>query len=320
VSEISKLVYTPQEAASLTAQMVRGMQEHLTDGITTGISGLDSFMLPFGAGDLVTIIGYTSHGKTSWMNFLIRNALAQIKPGECIVKCTWEQSVEQDTLYWIANDAHMSISTMVRGNFNEAAWKIFMHSYQKRVSVPLFIVGHSSVESAGQKKIRPRLTMANVTEACEYIMNSVTDQKYKIKMVALDYLQRIRPDPRDGQDRRIQMIEAVNRSKDLGVGLGCPVLLNVQARREVNDRQYKQPNIDDGQETSNIEQSSDFAMSLWYPIKTEKPGSILSGITVDESYMSLTLLKQKFGKAPVTIPLNFKPAECHFSDYNTILP
>lgn len=106
-------------------------------------------------------------------------------------------------------------------------------------------------------------------------------------------------------------MEAVNKAKDLAISFGCPVVLGVQAGRQILDREYKLPRIDDGQESSNIEQSSDKVISLWYPIKTEMPGDRIEGIPyeVSENLLICGLIKQKLGIAPVIIPLFVNPAK-----------
>ena len=322
---IGEIVYTPQEAAALTAQMVqdlKGRNEY--EGIESGLPDLDKFMLPLRGPILTTIIAYTSWGKTSWMNHFAKQALDICKEGDCVVKCTWEQSVEEDTMYWIAGDSKISVSTLVKGGMGDNDWDKFMKSYKKRAVAPLWIVGHSSVDSRSNSKIRPRLTMTNVMQACEYIMNEATSGKNEIKFVVLDYLQRIRPDKSDGNTRRIQMVEAVNKAKDLAIALGVPVMLGVQSKRDVLDRDYKQPRIDDGQETSNIEQSSQVIMSLWYPIKTEMEGKEVmindEAYTVNKNLISLAVLKQTWGVAPVVVPMYFDPERATFGSMTHNLP
>ena len=117
----------------------------------------------------------------------------------------------------------------------------------------------------------------------------------------------------DGGTRREQMMEAVNLSKDLAVAYGCPVLLGVQASRETLERDDKVPTIQDGQETSNIEQSADVAFGCWYPIKTEKPNAAINGYAVTKNLFVLRLLKQKLGPAPETFMTYVDPERRTFA-------
>jgi replicative DNA helicase len=312
-SNVERLIYSPQQAAARTSELVKEFKDGtLKEGIKTNISSIDSRMLPFLPGELVTVLAYTSHGKTSWMNYVARQALKDIKENEVVIKCTWEQSVEEDTLYWIANDSGIPITKLVLG-VDDTEWDVFMQSYTKRATTPLWIIGHSSIESQKQKRIRPRMTMTNITQACEYIMNQATDSDFKVKLVVLDYLQRIRPDPSDGDTKRLQMMEAVNKAKDLALSLGCPVILGSQGGRDIQERDDKRPRLEDGQETSNIEQSSQKVIGLYYPMKSMKLGDKVEGQTVTRNLMMFTLLKQTLGEAPFTVPLHFVPETNAFS-------
>jgi len=283
-------------------------------GIKTGIASLDEVILPFSGGELITVIGYTSHYKSGFMNWLLKSAVRQIDSDEVVIKVTWEDSVEEETIKWLAGDASVSVTLMVRGELDN--WDLVMESYKKRIATPLYIVGHSNRRSEEQTKARPRMTMSDVESAVEFICDGVTDKKLKVRMIVLDYLQRIRPDSKDGYTKREQMMEAVNNGKDMALSFGCPVVLGVQASRDVLNRDYKLPRLDDGQETSNIEQSSDKVISLWYPIKTEDDGKLVEGIAVTHNLLICGLLKQKLGIAPVILPLYVDPSKNIIGAYN----
>lgn len=310
--EISMIVYDPQSASKLAVDMVDLLRQDAGGGIKSGIADLDNDdLLPLRPGELVTVLGYTSHYKSGFMNWLSKQALKIIKPDsdEFVARVTWEQSVEEDTLSWLAGDANLSITRLARGMVDESEWIKLQASSLRRAVTPMWIVGHSQIERKDKRRARPRMTMTDVGFALEYICNDATDKHLKPKMVVLDYLQRIRPDEQDGNTKREQMLEAVNRAKDCAIAFGCPVILGVQTRREVMNREDKIPTIDDGQETSNIEQSSDKMFGLWYPIKTEEEGSWIldNKIQVTKNLLILRLLKQKLGPAPSTYRLYVDP-------------
>ena len=68
----------------------------------------------------------------------------------------------------------------------------------------MWIIGHSQLEQKDRRRSRPRMTMSDVNQALEYICNDATEKKIKPKMIVLDYLQRIRPDEKDGATKREQ--------------------------------------------------------------------------------------------------------------------
>lgn len=308
--EIDTIVFDPQAASKLAVDMVDMLRKDAGGGVKSGIADLDKVLLPFRPGELVTVLGYTSNYKSGFMNWLSKQALKAVDPekNEFVARVTWEQSVEEDTLTWLAGDADLSVTNLARGLVDEKEWVRLQTSSIRRAVTPMWIVGHSQLERANRKRARPRMTMTDVGLALEYICSDATDRLLKPKMIVLDYLQRIRPDPNDGGTKREQMIEAVNRAKDCAIAFGCPVVLGVQTRREVMDREIKLPTIDDGQETSNIEQSSDKMFGLWYPIKSEEENAwIMGNVQVTKNLLLLQLLKQKLGPAPSLYRLYVEP-------------
>lgn len=313
------LVQSPSQASTGSIQYIQALHKEAGGGIKTGIVDLDKVLLPMRPGELITVMGYTSNYKSGFMNWCAKEALKSIPPGnddEVVVKVTWEQSVEEDTISWLAFDSGISITQMARGALDTKDWSLINRSAIRRAVTPIWIVGHSQLESEKIRKPRPRMTMTDVMNACEFICNDATDHKLKIRLVVLDYLQRIRPDPSDGGDKRLQVMEAVNRVKDLGISFGTPVMLGVQTKR-ILDRENKSPRIDDGQETSNIEQSSDKVIGVWYPIKTEKEGSKIGDLVVQKNLLIASILKQKLGPAPATFALYVDPEHNHIGSMDT---
>jgi replicative DNA helicase len=245
------------------------------------------------------------------MDWLGQQALKSIEDdsNQIVIKVTWEQSVEEDTLGWLASQSGVSLTRMVQGDINEDEWIIVKTMAMRRSTTPLWIIGHSSQDSGEKRRARPRMTMTDVGRALEHILNERTAPNTTVKALILDYLQRIRPDPQDGRDRRLQVSEIVNRAKDAGLSFSCPVFLGVQSSREVLDRKDKIPRIDDCLESSAIEQTADKVFSLWYPIKTNEEGSELgkTGYVVTKNLLVVRLLKQKMGPAPETFPLYVDP-------------
>lgn len=307
------IVFSPQQSADLTVKMVDTLRKDNGGGIKSGIPDMDRDLVPFRPGELITVLGYTSNYKSGFMNWLTKQAIKAIghESNEVVVKVTWEQSIEEDTLSWLASTSELSITKLARGLLDEPEWvKLEMESV-RRAATPFWLVGHSTMESKDTRRARPRMTMTDVARAFDYIANRSSDTQMSIKMIVLDYLQRIRPDRNDGNDRREQMMEAVNRAKDAAIAFGCPVVLGVQTNRKLMEREDKMPSVEDGAETGNIEQSSDKMFGVWYPIKSVPEGKIITlpggSYTVDKNLLVVKLLKQKLGAAPLTFPIHVDP-------------
>lgn len=323
--DVTGIIYRPEDAGNLAVDFVRDLHNHRNDGIKIGLPDVDKILVPLRGGWLVTVIGYTSNLKSTFMDWIGLEALKTIplESNKFVLKVTWEQSVEEDTLGWIASKSNLSITRMARGLMDESEWGVLEGTATTRAATPLWIMGHSQMEFKQGRRARPRMTMRDVARGLEYIIHESTpDVVLEPSLVILDYLQRMRSDEQDGDSRREQMMEAVNLSKDLAVSYGCPVVLGVQSRREVLERGDKIPTLQDGQETSNIEQSSDVAFGCWYPIKTEKEGSTIDGCPVNKNLFFLRLLKQKLGEAPATWALHVDPERRLFTpmDKNAIQP
>jgi len=317
---ISEIVYRPEAAGKLAVAYVQDLHDHINDGIKLGLPDLDKILIPLRPGWLVTVIGYTSNLKSTFMDWIGLQALDTIKPesNEIVVKVSWEQSIEEDTLAWIASKSKLSITRLARGLIDEPEWDVLKGTATTRAATPLWVMGHSQMEFKTGRRARPRMTMRDVARGLEYIIHDSTpDLILSPKMIILDYLQRMRSDPQDGDSRREQMMESVNLCKDMAVAYGCPVILGVQAGRDAADRM---PTLEDAQETSNIEQSSDVSFGCWYPIKSAKEGTMIEGSSlsgkfpVNKNLFFLRLLKQKLGQSSETFPIYVDPERRLFAN------
>lgn len=132
-------------------------------------------------------------------------------------------------------------------------------------------------------------------------------------------------------------MEIVNRAKDCALSFGCTTLLGVQAKREVSDRDLKIPRQSDAQESSNVEQTSDKIISLWYPWKTEKVNSTVKTMRMDpklvsseksakytqetwkvtENLLLVGIPKQKMGPIVEAVPVYINPAKNQYANMFT---
>jgi replicative DNA helicase len=336
IRSTQEIVFSPAEAAELGIEHLRKKRNSQSSGIPFGIKRLDEVMNPMLPGELVSVYGLPGHHKTNVLNHLSRKAIEGLPEGsrEIVVRATWEQSVEDDTLHWIASDSGIPITALIRNELSEEDWEMVYQSVNRRGVSPLWIIGHSSLRSESNHRARPRMTMTDIAKALEMICSSSKGESLKIRVVVLDYLQRIRPDPQDGQERREQVMEIVNRAKDCALSFGCTTLLGVQAKREVSERENKIPRQSDAQESSNVEQTSDKIISLWYPWKTEQPnstiktqkmaaggGTSLKNPQVSEETWKVTpnllvvgIPKQKMGPIIEAVPVYVDPGRNKFFD------
>lgn len=309
-------VFDPSLVSTLTVNSIKAAKEH-PDYLKTGIPQLDDHYVMMRPRRVNGIIAYTSHGKTSVKNIIARSFVEQIGEDEVIVYATWEDSIEDMTLSYLANVSRIPVPNLFSGNLSVSEWESMMKAATQRATTPLWLVGHSEQKEAR----RPRLTMTDITAAMEYIVDK---RKKKVRAVFLDYLQRINRDDKKGEMRG-QYMGIMDSVKDLALDFNTCVIIGSQVGRDVKERKWKQPQDNDAQETSNFEQTCDGMISLWIPKKTEKMGDCLiekkgidgQAVFVTENLMMMQTLKQKKAKAPVLRAVDFIPETNEIQTYNS---
>lgn len=307
------IVFDPGQISTLAVKSVEA--ERASPGyLKTGIGPLDEDFVMMRPRRVIGVQGDTSHGKTSILNVLAKNSVPQLKPDEISVYITWEDSVEDLGLSAIANTSRIPVASLFHGELDPEQWKAMMKAALERATTPLWAVGHS--EQSGSR--RPRLTMTDVFDAMRYIEDV---QKKKVRLVCLDYLQRISRADVKADSTRGGFVEIMDRVKDLALSFNTCVVIGSQIGRDVRERKWKMPQVHDAQETSNFEQTSDGILSLWMPCKTERIGESLIPKTgaspevhVTDRLMLIQISKQKKGKAPVLKALDF------YAETNEIRP
>lgn len=301
------VVFSPQQASVLAVKSIELRRDMKNAGLRTGIHDLDNVLLPMRSGELIAVMAYTTNYKSGFMSFLAKSACDQIEDenGEIVIYLSWEQSVEEQTMLDISFTSMIDASRLYKGDISEQQWTEMLKASVERATKPLWLIGHS--ENSGSR--RPRLSMTDVAAALAYVVDV---QKKRPRLIVLDYLQRINRDDCRSNDIRVAMMEVVDRAKDMSLAFGCPVLLGTQAGRQVLERQWKMPTLADSQESSNLEQSSDKIIALWYPKTSDPLGADVRyskdlTFKVTNNLLLLNILKQKYGAAPAMLSLHVQP-------------
>lgn len=295
-------LFFPETISRLTIQELKKFRAESERVIMSGLPNIDKVMTPFRAGELIPVLGFTNNYKSAFLKKLANNASEQLADSkEAIIVCSWEDSVEDEGIWDLAEMTRLDTTALDRGEFGEDDWKKLMDASLERADKPIYYIGHSDQDM----RRRPRLSLAQVWQVLDHL-----DTKHQIKprMLILDYLQRIRPSTARN-DFRVSMMETVDIAKDMAIAFNVPVLLGTQAGRKSRDlAQPKMPLLEHAQETSNIEQSASKYFSLCLPIKTMSEGETFdyAGLqfTVKKDLLLVALLKQKRGPAPVYFAFN----------------
>ena len=196
---------------------------------------------------------------------------------------------------------------MALGKINDTQWDDILAANARRISDPLWFIGYSP-----SRRLKRPIDIDWLGRAMESI---VTQNGLVIDMVVLDYLQKLpyRGDKTEGISLNL---DEYKRLLTQNGTFGC---IGVQAKREVDNQDDKTPYLDDGQWTSNIEQSSDKVLSIVRPSAYCAQGAMFKSGNDDVlvrgySQMMLMLLKQKLGMPNKRYWLDFDP---RYNELNT---
>lgn len=278
---------------------------------------LDKYVIPLHPGDLMAVVARPGHGKSSWMAYMAKRAAKDIlkrkADDEVVVYVSWEQTVEEIEAFF-QSDKEITSSDIAWGR---ADLKKLKTKALKRVHLPLWMFGESK-RHEGYK--RPRLTIDYVYESIEAMYDEFGKRPI---LMCLDYVQ-IMPIDTRGADRLTQVNEAVNDAKQLAVRMGLPIIMGVQARREVDGYRNPIPTMSDAQWSSSVEQIADKQIGIWRPIKTvdpaERPKIEVGGhhFVNDENLFVIKLLKQRFEKGYGVWAVHFEPQTLELHDYEIV--
>jgi len=298
------LVHTPAELATQYVAWAEHIQAD--PGIKFGVDTIDRRVIPMRAGELISLIARPGHGKSSLMAYFAREHARQIvardaQMQEAVVYVTWEASAEELESFFQADSEH-SVSDIAWGR---ADLDVIKRKAAKRANVPIWVIGHGIGRASAKA---PRMTPEAVLGAIETMED---DFNVKPVLLLFDYMQLV---PVPGFRDRVQRVTEVPiLIKEVALRVGCPAIVGVQARREVDDRAEKIPEMRDAQWASSIEQTSDKIFGLWRPCRTEEAGCTLSiegveGIyPVNERLLVVRLLKQRGEAGRFTWAMFFQP-------------
>lgn len=297
------LIHTPQDCGLEFIEYHRDVMS--IAGVETGIRAIDTAMIPMKPGDVVGVIARPGHGKSTFMAYLTRkiarDLINQKRENESAIYISYEQSIEEIEAYFQLPEASdYNLTDISRGRIQ---LDTLIKNGITRPALPVWMLGNSIT----RRKVTPRMTFDKVIESLEYIEK---EWSQKPAIIAIDYVQII---PIDKTAERVsQVTEAIMSTKELAKRFGCPILVGVQARREVDERKSKLPSAGDCQWASAIEQVADKLFSLWRPILTEEEGSIVgklngSPVLASKTLLVAKLLKQRFGPAGQVFNLYFAP-------------
>ena len=308
---MEELVYSPSEVAKLGIEYLQGRCLGEDEGVPIGIISLDSWFLPMRQGELLSILGRPRQGKTGLMLAWARGRAKYLRDigdtKRAVVYVTYEQCVEELFTFLVASETDINVEDMARGNLDDGQIELVRGVAVQYASYPFWIMGHSSQD----KKRRPKMTVNDIQSSLESMR---TEYGRTIDIVFIDYLQRM--PAVHARERRLEVSENVDCCKDLALTIPCPVVLGVQAGRQVDAKDFPMPDISDGQETANIEQASDKIIAVARPSTTVVEGEQFGDVVCKGvNHMLVAVRKQKMGRDNWMREVYYDPAHNDLRDW-----
>lgn len=302
----SNLVYSPADVAKLGYDYLQYKRDHKEFAVDFPFRKMRDRVYPLAAGEVMTLIARPGNMKTGLMMAWARQRARIIKPfdNRVVVYATWEQSIEELHSFYVAAEQQISVTDMAKGELSEEDFQKVLTASGTRISEPLFFIGHSVMRKSGRQPIN--------TDVLADAVDSIQQDGFVIDSLYADYLQRMAPlNPTDPQT--VAYSKTMDALKNMALGFGIPMIVGVQASREVEQLEIPIPEMHHAQWTSNIEQSSDRCLALVRPRRYREEGEQFgSRIVRGQSQLIISTLKQKLGEANFVDWVELNPI------YNTI--
>jgi len=312
-TDVAETVFPAWQAADLALQLAQDLSSPMSTKLTTGLTAVDKVLNPMLRDRLITVLGRPANAKSFFADYLLASTIDKImKTGkqneQVVILISAEVSVEVTALKWMVRySKNVSLEKVLRGECSKNDLEEVETASYRVLGLPLIIIGHSSERSKENKRVRPMLSPDVIDKALEYIFNEyknpITGGVIEPQLIVTDYLQLLHKPPNFNGPERVFFSDCMRWAKDVALWGGCPHVINVQAKREVDDREIKIPQLSDGMETAAIEQFSDIVFSVHMPktynIQLMRAFSSwnLPETVVTDDMIYLALLKQKDGRA-----------------------
>lgn len=321
----SHLIFTPTEASNAAQKHVDELEKHEGDGMPLYIPHMEynqqkrAGFLPVKRGELITVMGRPGNGKTGfmfhWARARAKDLQRRASMGDetaaksVVIYWTMEQMIEELRLFHVAAEKNISVTDMANGKLDHDQWEGVRGTLNRLQASPLWLAG----KSFARRKDKIKFTEETMRGALESVEKWVGDeQKTLIDCVFVDYFQRFRA----GSGDWVQYYgDLMNGMKEMAGDFTTRMIVGIQAKREVDQRDLKLPLMDDGQWTSSIEHQADGMISVVRPSHYLSDGAIWDSkgaavVVKGHSQMLVYVAKRKLG------PENFDGWVTFAPEYN----
>ena len=248
------------------------------DGVKSGISALDSFILGFGKGEMSTIGGRPGMGKSSLLRDILLNIGKSITNVGASLLCTLEISCEEVTELLAANLAKVDYQNIKRGYATEKVLDRFHIALEQLSEYPIIINDDSYV----------------VPDSIREILKGIKDNE-PITCLIVDYLQ-LMSFRKKVVNRQEEVSEISRELKAIAREFNIPVIAFSQLSRNVEYRESSRPRMVDLRESGAMENDSTKIILIHRPSYFDKQ---LDPNAEDTGEAELIVCKNRCGKTGV---------------------
>ena len=228
----------------------RSKNEGSISGIPTGLTKLDELTAGLHKGELTTIAGRTSMGKTALALTIARNVAIDSKIPVGIFSL--EMLKEELTMRLMTGEARIDGHLMRTGKLAKHEWSKLLGNVGELAEAPIYIDD------------TPILTATEVRAKARRLKS-----EHDVGLIIVDYIQLL--DAGKKTESRTREISIITRSmKALSKELNIPVIMLSQLSRAVDYRKPPRPRLSDLRESGSIEHDSDNVLFVYRPFVYSK--------------------------------------------------
>lgn len=208
------------------------------DGIKSGITSLDDFILGFGKGEMSTIAGRPGMGKSSMARDILLNIGSPFSNAGACLLCTLEMSCTETTELLAANLAKVDFQSIKRGYASEKVLSKF----------------HTSLEQLSQYSIIINDDSYVIPDSIREVLESIKKNE-AIACLIVDYLQ-LMSLRKQVTNRQEEVSEISRELKAIAREFNIPVIAFSQLNRNLEFRGSPRPRMIDLRESGAMENDS----------------------------------------------------------------
>jgi len=223
--------------------------------LPTHYKQLDEYIYGLGKGDMVTIAGRPSMGKTAFMLDLAMN-LTQTVKDKAVAVFSLEMSRERLQQRMICSTAKINIKTALKG-YATKEQKEYLDEAKNILQEGCNIIIDETA-NISPSQLKAKILRMNL--------------QHGLSAVFIDRIGLMKTDGWSGHKKWEKVTEISNMIKSTAMQLQIPIVILAQLNRDVDKRDDKRPRLSDLRHSGAIEEDSNVVLLLYRPGYYEKTG------------------------------------------------